>query len=97
MAKGLVWAVSRMQEENNGQRFGVGGVTNAGRWRGPISGRLSILQALADGTDTLTTVINRFVDISKQTGQKESVWANHKCENVIFHRGNNISRTGENV
>ena len=35
MAKGLVWAVSRMQEENNGERFGVGGVTNAGRKQWP--------------------------------------------------------------
>lgn len=66
------------------------------------AGMLPILQAQTDDNDTLTTVINRFVDISNHTGQthtiitadqplysrrKELVWANPKFENVIFLMG----------
>ena len=67
------------------------------------AGMLPILQAPADSNDTMATVINRFVSISRHLGQqytvitadqplysrgKELVWANEEnYRNVIFRMG----------
>ena len=66
------------------------------------AGMLPILQAQADDNDTLTTVINGFMSISKHIGQKHTIitadqplysrgkeltWANPKFENVVFLMG----------
>ena len=68
----------------------------------PFAGMLPILKAPVDDNDTLTTLINRFMAISDQMGQKptiiivdqplysrgkELVWANPMFEGVIFLMG----------
>ena len=105
-AKDLAWVVSRIHDDADKRSVPT--------WRAlneatsiidpPVTtaGMLPILQAPADDNDTLTTVINRFADITNHTGQKhtiitadqplysrgkELVWANHKFENVIFLMG----------
>ena len=106
-AKDLAWMVSRIQSGNEEKCP----VPSWGAFNETIStvnppvttpGMLPILQAPADDNDTLTTVINRFIDISRHIGQdhtiitadqplysrgKELVWANPRFEKVIFLLG----------
>lgn len=104
--KDLTWLVSRIcDDKDDPSPPGWRAMNKATSIVDPpvtTAGMLSILQAAADDNDTITTVINRFMAISKHMGHKytiimadqplynrgkEIVWANPKFENVIFLMG----------
>ena len=100
------WIIAR-QFCSNDQKIPIWGAFNEVRCSvdPPVTtaGMLSILQAPADDNNTMTTVINRFVSVSRHFGQrftvitadqplysrgKELVWANDEnYSNVIFRMG----------
>lgn len=102
----LAWTIARHFCSDD-QKVPIWGAFNETRCSvdPPITtaGMLPILQAPADSNDTMTTVINRFISISRHYHQKytiitadqplysrgkELVWANEEnYENVIFRMG----------
>ena len=76
-AKAMAWNFLRLHDQ--GEERSVPGwralneATSSVDSSVTIAGMLPILQAPADHNDTLTTVVNRFMDISKYTGQKHRI------------------------
>ena len=76
-AKDMAWMVSRIHNDGDDRSVPDSGALNEATISvdPPVTttGMLPILQAPADDNDTLTTVFNRFVDISNQVGQKHAI------------------------
>lgn len=104
--KDLAWLVSRITDDTQDLAVPAWSAFNEAisAVNPPVTtaGMLPILQAPADDNNTMTTVINRFVSITKHLGQqhtiitadqplysrgKELVWANSQYKDVIFLMG----------
>jgi len=89
-SKDLAWVVSRIHDDDQ----------SVPEWRAlneatsiidpPVTtaGMLPILQASADNNDILTTVINRFLDISNCIGQTHTIIT---ADQPLYSRGKELA------
>lgn len=87
-AKDLAWVVSRLHDDEEDRSVpdwrALNEATSIVDPAVTTTGMLPILQAPADDNDTLTTVINRFMDISKHMVQKHTIIT---ADQPLYSRG----------